>query len=256
MNTFLHSSMRLLAALCLSLSIATAGDITVFAAASLSDALEEAAGKYEALSGDKVICNFAASSTLARQIQAGARADLFFSADEAQMDSLEKAGLVARDTRKSLLSNTLVIIVSKDSPHSRLSPEQLKNIRRLALADPEAVPAGVYAKTWLKKLGVWEQVAPNVIPAENVRASLAIVEAGNADAGIVYKTDAAIGKNIKVAFEVPKADGPHISYPIALLTDAPNAEGAKRFLRFLESPEGLRIFQRFGFLVAGQDPKQ
>lgn len=241
----------LLVFLLLPLLSAQGTEITVYAAASLSDAMEEAAKAYRAASGSdtRIVTNFAASSTLARQIREGARADLFFSADEAQMQGLEQAGLIRPETRRSLLSNTLVIIVFKEEPARPLSPKALPGLRRIALADPEAVPAGVYAKAWLTRLGLWEAVAPKVIPTENVRAALAAVEAGNADAGIVYKTDAALSRKAAIAFEVPRADGPAIAYPVALLKEAPNPAEATRFLRFLESPEGLAIFKRFGFLV-------
>jgi len=245
----------------LCLCAARAGEITVYAAASLSDAMEEAAREWKAASGsgDAVVCNFAASSTLARQIREGARADIFFSADEAQMETLARAGLIDAQTRRSLLSNTLVIVVHKESSKAALSPEQLATaaIRRLALADPEAVPAGVYARAYLTRLGLWKAVEPKVIPAGNVRAALAAVEAGNADAGIVYKTDAALSGKVVVAFEVPRKEGPAISYPVALLREAPNAADARAFLHFLQSPRGLAIFERFGFLIPdGRDRKE
>ncbi len=223
---------------------ARAADTTVFAAASLADALEEAAQLYK---GGKVVSNFAASSTLARQIAEGARADLFLSADEAQMDRLAQGGHLREGTRRSLLSNTLVIVTPKGA--KALSPQALPGVRRLALADPEAVPAGVYAKAYLTKLGLWEAVAPKVVPTANVRAALAAVEAGNMDAGIVYKTDAARSAKVAIAYEVPRAEGPQISYPVALLKDAPNAEGGAAFLKFLESPEGVALFKRHGFLI-------
>ncbi len=239
--------MKLLVALLLTLAAlcpTRAAEVTVFAAASLADALGEAAKAYP---GGKIVSNFAASSTLARQIAEGARADLFLSADEAQMDRLAQGGHLRPETRRSLLSNTLVIVVP--SGNAALSPQELAGVRRLALADPEAVPAGVYAKAYLTKLGLWEAVAKRVIPTENVRAALAAVEAGNADAGIVYKTDAARSGKVAIAFEVPLAEGPQISYPGALLKDAPNAEGGAAFLKFLESPEGVAIFKKHGFLI-------
>ncbi|HSS49070.1 MAG TPA: molybdate ABC transporter substrate-binding protein, partial [Thermoanaerobaculia bacterium] len=175
---------------------AAAAEVNVFAAASLTDALKEIATTYESSSGDKLVFNFGASSTLARQIQEGAPADLFFSADEAKMDSLAKGGLVVKETRKSLLSNTLVVVVPVDSKLVIASPADLatSKVRVLALAEPQSVPAGIYAKEWLKTQKLWSRVIDKVVPTENVRAALAAVESGNVDAGIVYKTDAGISK--------------------------------------------------------------
>ncbi len=225
-----------------------AGEVTLFAAASLTEAMEEAAKRFEAMRGGetKVIANFAGSSTLARQIEEGARADLFFSADEAQMDRLARSGLIRAGTRRTLLSNTLVIVVLEKG--RQMVPAELPTLRRIALADPEAVPAGVYAKAYLQKLGLWAAVEPKVVPTENVRGALAALEAGNVDAAIVYKTDAALSRKAFVAFEVPRAEGPLIAYPVALLRDARAAEEGAAFLDFLESPEGRAIFERFGFL--------
>jgi len=181
-------------------AVPAAAEVTVFAAASLTDALKEIATAYEGSSGDKLVFNFGASSILARQIQEGAPADLFFSADEAKMDSLAKGGLVTKETRRSLLSNTLVIVVPADSTLTLATPADLatSKVRVLALAEPQSVPAGIYAKEWLKSLKLWSKVIDKVIPTENVRAALAAVESGNADLGIVYKTDAGISKKVRI----------------------------------------------------------
>jgi len=231
---------------------ADAEEMTVYAAISLSEAMEKAAESYEKTSGDKVMLNLAASGTLARQIKEGAVADLFLSADEATMDELEKAGLIVSESRHSLLSNTLVIAVLVDSPFRKISPEQLVQLRRLARADPEVVPAGRYSKDYLLKLGLWDRIASKVIPAESVRGALAMVESGHVDAGMVYRTDAMTTRKVKVAFEVPKAAGPNISYPVAILMESRNKAKAGAFLRFLRSPEGLSIFRRFGFSAIDQ----
>jgi molybdate transport system substrate-binding protein len=230
---------------------ATAAEVTVFAAVSLTDALKEIATAYESATGDKAVFNFGASSTLARQIQEGAPADLFFSADEAKMDGLEKSGLVAKGTRHSLLSNTLVVVVPTDSSLTIASPADLatSKVRVLALAEPQSVPAGIYAKEWLKSQKLWSRVIDKVVPTENVRAALAAVESGNADAGIVYKTDAGISKKVKIAFEVPAADGPKISYPLAVIAESKRQEAARRLLANLESRAALDVFRRYGFLV-------
>jgi len=196
-----------------------AADLNVFAAASLSDALKEIAKAYEPASGDKLRYNFAASSALARQIKEGAPADVFFSADEAKMDDLVKGGLIVTDTRHSLLSNTLVIVVNAEGGAAVSVPADLAKpaIGRIALAEPHTVPAGIYAKEYLEKADLWKKIIDKVVPTENVRACLAAVEAGNADAGIVYKTDALISKKVKVAYEVSVAEGPKSSAQVRRL---------------------------------------
>jgi molybdate transport system substrate-binding protein len=228
-----------------------ADDITVFAAASLTDALKEIGAAYEKTSGDKVAFNFAASNTLEAQIKAGAPADLFFSADEAKMNDMEKQGLIAKDTRKDLLSNTLVVIVPGDSTATLASAKDLSDpkFKKIALGQPDSVPAGIYAKEYLTKLGVWDKVSPAVIPCESVKAALAAVETGNADAGIVYKTDALHSKKVKIAYEVPAAEGPAITYPIAEIEGSKHAEAAKKFLAYLSTPASQAIFQKYGFLT-------
>lgn len=228
-----------------------AATITVFAAASLTDSLREIGRDYQNKTGGKVEFNFAASSVLERQIAEGAPADIFFSADEAKMDALEKKGLIEKKTRRSRLSNSLVIVVASDSPLSIQSPGDLaaNNIGRVALADPQSVPAGIYAKEYLRKMHLWEKIESKVVPMANVRAALAAVESGDAETGIVYKTDAAITKKTRVAYEVPLQDGPKISYPMALLKSAPDPESARSFLAYLDSDAAGRIFAKFGFIV-------
>jgi len=226
-----------------------AAEITVFAAASLTDALKQVATAHQKHSNDKVLFNFAASSTLARQIEEGAPADIFFSADEARMNALENKGLILKQTRKSRLSNSLVIVVAAEGGAAVNHPQDLatEKVKRLALADPKAVPAGIYAEEYLRKQNLWRSVASKVIPTENVRAALAAVEAGNADAGIVYKTDAAISKQVKVACEIPAKDGPDISYPMAIVSGSKQPESAQKFHQFLASEEAGKIFETFGF---------
>ena len=228
-----------------------AAEITAFAAASLTDSLKEIAANYEKISGDKITFNFGASSTLARQIEAGAPADIFFSADEAQMNGLATNGLIDTATRKSILGNSLVVVVPNDSTLQIKSAAGLTNasVKQIALADPKAVPAGVYARAWLIKSQLWPAIEPKVVPTENVRAALAAVGSGNVDAGVVYKTDAAISKSVKIACEVPRADGPDISYPMALVKDSPQPEAAKKFLDYLSSKEAGQVFTRYGFLL-------
>jgi molybdate transport system substrate-binding protein len=235
---------------------AHAATITVFAAASLTDGLGEIARNYQTKTGDKIEFNFAASSLLERQIEEGAPADIFFSADEAKMDALEKKGLVEKKTRRSRLSNSLVIVVAAGSPLSIQSPKDLtaEKIGHVALADPQSVPAGIYAREYLNKIHLWEKIAPKVVPMGNVRAALAAVESGDAEAGIVYKTDAAISKKVRVAFAVPRQDGPKISYPMAVMKEAGDPKAARAFLEYLDSDAAGRVFERFGFILDNHRP--
>lgn len=228
-----------------------ASDIKVFAAASLTDVLQEIAKDYAAKSGDQVRFNFAGSNVLARQIEQGAPADIFISADEAQMENVAQAGLVAAATRRDLLSNTLVIIAPRNSPLGQIQPADLARtgIKRIALADPRTVPAGVYSKAYLTKLGLWAKLESKVVPTANVRAALAAVESADADAGMVYRTDALAGHDIKIVFSVPRADGPKIAYPIALVKTSAGSAAAKKFLAYLESPEARAVFEKNGFLI-------
>jgi molybdate transport system substrate-binding protein len=249
--------LSILLALALSLTTlaarAAGGELTIFAAASLTDALEELAAAYEKAGGGHVGLNLGASSTLSRQIAAGAPADLFVSADEAKMDDLGKRGLVLAGTRRDLLSNTLVVVVPAASRPRVAAAADLagREVRALALADPSAVPAGIYAKAYLQKKGVWEKVSGRVIPTEDVRAALAAVASGNVPAGIVYKTDALISKRVKVAFEVPRAEGPRIVYPFAVVAATRRPAAARKLLAFLASPRAAAVFRRHGFLWIG-----
>lgn len=232
---------------------AMAGEVLVFAAVSLTDALQEIATTYEKSSGDKILFNLAASSVLARQIQEGAPADLFIAADEAKMDQLEKRHLLLAGTRKSVLSNTLVIVVPADSTLKITSPQDLAatKVRALALAEPQSVPAGIYAKEYLRSQHLWSKVIDKVIPTESVRAALAAVESGNVEAGIVYKTDAAISKKVRVVYEVATSEGPKISYPFAVVGSSKQQEAARKFLAYLQSPAALDVFRKYQFLILG-----
>jgi len=243
------------AILALAATAGQAATVTVFAAASLTDALKQIATDYEKSSGDKIVFNFAASGTLSRQIEAGAPADIFFAADETKADALEKKGLLVSGTRESPLGNSLVIVTSAEAAAIH-SPAELTNaaIQHIALGEVQTVPCGTYAKTYLERMSLWPAVESKVIPCASVRAVLAAVESGNVDAGFVYATDAATSKKVKVAFAVPAADAPKISYPLALLKDAPQPEAAKKFLAYLDSPAATAVFKQFGFLVRPSPP--
>jgi molybdate transport system substrate-binding protein len=237
--------------LCLAVSAQTA-QLTVHAASSLTDAMKEISAAYEKQSGDKVRLNFDASSILARQIEEGAPADVFLSADEMKMDALEKAGYLAPGTRKTLLSNTLVIVVPSDGTLKIHSAADLAGgeVKKIAISQPSSVPVGIYSKEYLTKLGLWDKLTPKVVPTQNVRASLAAVESGNVEAGFVYKTDALISDKVKVAYEIPANAGPAIRYPVAVLTTSKESAAAKKFVAYLESEPALAIFRKYGFLVA------
>ncbi len=223
----------------------------VLAAASLQESLNAAADAWAASGHPRPTLAFAASSALARQIEAGAPADLFIAADESWMDDVAKHGLLATGSRSDLLANRLVLV----APAANARPVVIGNgfplaallgDGRLAMADPDAVPAGLYGKAALTALGVWPAVAPRVARAENVRAALALVERGEAPYGIVYATDALASSGVRAVGTFPKSSHPPIRYPIARLATAasPDTEG---FRRFLLSDAGQAIFRRFGF---------
>jgi molybdate transport system substrate-binding protein len=226
-------------------------EITVYAAASLKDALGALGTVCASQSGAAPVYNFGASNDLARQILAAGKADIFFSADTAWMDEVAKSNMVDTASRRSLLSNQLVVVVPDDSTLQISSAADLASeaIQRLSLANPAAVPAGKYARAWLEKAGVWDKVGDRVIPAPDVRAALAAVEEGAVQAGVVYRTDAAIARHARIAFTVPEADGPRITYPVAVLKDRPHMDAARRTVDCYAGPEGTAHFERFGFIV-------
>jgi molybdate transport system substrate-binding protein len=223
--------------------------ITVSAAVSLTDALTAIAEQYGREGRGSVRFNFAASNVLARQIIAGAPVDLFVSADEAQMDAVAAAQLLLDGSRVDLLRNQLAIVVPNDRPRTMTGPRDLMDasLRRIAIGDPAAVPAGVYAKAWLEKEGLWPALEPRMVPSGSVRAALAAVESGAADAGIVYRTDARVALKATVAYVLPVDRGPRIVYPGAIVRASSAQSEAKRFLEYLRGATAARIFERFGF---------
>jgi molybdate transport system substrate-binding protein len=228
-------------------------DLIVFAAASLKNALDEADALYERGRNQKVRVSYAASSALARQIEAGAPADVFISADLEWMDYLAARGLIRPETRANLLGNEIVLIAPASSqvrltvaPNFPLA-ESLAG-GRLAMADPTSVPAGKYGKAALEALGVWRSVAEHVAPAENVRAALLLVARGEAPLGIVYQTDAAAETGVKVVGAFPESTHPPIVYPITV-TAASKEPGAAAYVAFLKSPSAKPVFERQGFTV-------
>jgi len=226
--------------------------VTVFAAASLTDALNEIGRTYEAKTGHHVVFSFAASSALAHQIESSSGADVFLSADMDWMNYLDGKGLMNHASIRTLLGNHLVLIAPKDSaaavtiaPHFDLAGA-LKG-GRLAIADPASVPAGKYGKQSLTALGVWDAVAGQLAQAENVRAALAYVARGEAPLGIVYTTDAMAEPKVKIVGEFPDNTHPAIVYPAGLTKDA--KPGASDFLAFLSSDAATAIFKKDGFVV-------
>lgn len=224
--------------------------LTVSAATSLTDVLESIAQAYATGGGGPVRLNFAGSNTLARQIVNGAPADVFISADEVQMDVVERAGYVRAGTRTVIARNQLVVLAAPELADAvrenfqRGAPE----IRRLALGDPAAVPAGVYARQYLERQGLWTLYESRIVPTANVRAAVVAVETGAADAAIVYRTDIAVARRAVAAFLVPFEAGPLIEYPAAVLAGSRHPDEARRFLAFLRGAEASAIFARFKFL--------
>ncbi|MHA6720837.1 molybdate ABC transporter substrate-binding protein [Sphingomonas sp. RS6] len=234
-----------------SAAAATSRPPLVLAAASLQESMNAAADAWMRAGHARPILSFAASSALARQIIAGAPADLFVSADEPWMDAVEKAGRVLPGTRKTFLANRLVLAVPvrdrRDvDPANAAALVRMIGRGPLAMADPDAVPAGRYGKAALVRLGAWRSLQPHVVRAENVRAALALVERGAAPFSIVYATDARASDRVRVAGLFPAASHPPIRYPVARLraSRSPEAEG---FRRFLLSRAGKAIFARYGF---------
>ena len=222
--------------------------LTVCAAVSLTDSLEAAVEIYRGEGGGPVRFNFAGSNTLARQLVNGAPADLFISADEAQMDVAAAAGAIDRTTRVALVANRLAVIVRPGGGDLRDVRALLRpDVRRVAIGDPAAVPAGVYARQYLLAVGLWEAMQSRLVPVGNVRAAVAAVENGSVDAGIVYETDAAIASRAGTAFVISGEGAPRIVYPAAIVTVSRNREGAARFLRFLQGPKAVELFRRHHF---------
>jgi len=219
----------------------------VLAAASLQESLNAAADAWARLGHTRPVLSFAASSALARQVAAGAAADLFISADEPWMDDVQRRGLIVPGSRANLVGNRLVVVQPATATAPGAVPlSRLLASGRVALADPASVPAGRYAQASLTRLGLWDAVAPRVVRGENVRAALALVERGAAEWGLVYATDARASQRVRAVRMLPAASHPPIRYPLARLRSSTSAD-AEGFRRFLLSKAGKAIFARFGF---------
>jgi len=232
--------------LVLSATAARAQEILVFAAASLTESLQEIGKAFEAQAHVTPRFSFGASSDLARQIKAGAPADVFFSADTAKVDDLEKAGFVRHADRREFLSSVLVVVVPRESRTTVHAPADMTKFPKIALADPAAVPAGIYAKKWLESAGLWKQIEPKVVPTLDVRAALAAVATGSVPVGVVYKTDAAISKDVRIAWTV--THGPEIAYSLARVGKSTNA-AAQQFVDFVTGPQARAVFEKYGFVI-------
>ncbi len=224
-----------------------ARELHVFAAASLREVVTDIADHFGAEHGVVPVCNFGSSGRLAVQIERGGNTDVFLSAGRVEVARLDSGGLLASPP-SPLLSNRLVVIAPAN--HAELEgPQALLRFDKIALGDPDSVPAGRYAKRWLESIDAWDTLGPRSIPALDVRAVIATVEHGGADVGIVYRTDARVSDAVRVAFEVDGEHAPKIEYPVALLRDAREPDLAARFLRFLRSPVARQAFTARGFLI-------
>ena len=225
--------------------------MVVSVAASVYDALDEIAGLYRAATGVTVALNAGSSNALARQIVEGANAGLFISADNRQMDVVEKAGRIVAGTRTRLLTNELAVIVPSDAPAERTVARVLEGgVARLAMGEPVAVPAGVYGRAWLERQGAWARLEAKIVPFPTVTAVVSAVANGRVDAGIVYRTDAMASKSVRVIARVSPKEHPYldISYPAAIIAGRSEAE-ARKFLEFLKGPAARAVFERRGFGV-------
>ncbi|WP_027859164.1 molybdate ABC transporter substrate-binding protein [Marinobacterium jannaschii] len=227
--------------------------ITLFAAASMTNALQEVISRFEAQQDIEVTPVYAASSALARQIARGAPATVFISANRKWMDYLQQQGVVEPSNRATLLNNRLVIIASRDYNTESISLDagwplkQQLDGERLAMADPDHVPAGIYAKQALQSLGLWQQAATLITRSRNVRSALALVERGETPLGIVYKTDAMVSPNVRIVAEFPAGSHPAIEYPMALITGSGREDAGNKLYQYLRSEEAAGIFHRYGF---------
>ncbi|MCW8330002.1 molybdate ABC transporter substrate-binding protein [Photobacterium sp. SDRW27] len=228
--------------------------VTVFAASSLTNAMNDVAKAYEDQTGVKATLSYASSSALARQIAQGAPADIYLSANEKWMDYVEQQSAVEPSSRKTLLQNSLVLVAPNDYPQDEVKITASWDLgkalqgTRLAMGDPRHVPAGIYAKESLEALGLWEKADRLLARANNVRSALLLVERQEAMLGVVYKTDALISKKVKIVNELPNDSHTPISYPVAIVKDKAN-KSVDDFYKYLQSDQAQVIFEKYGFGV-------
>lgn len=226
-------------------------ELIIFGAMSLTDALTEISHRFGEGRNIKVYCNFAGSSTLQRQIEKGAPADVFISASPKQIDALQRKGLIDDETRRAILNNRLVLVAPVNSMLSMTDVGLLTqdSIRRIAIGEPNSVPAGIYGKEALTHLGIWEAVQSKLIPSADVRSTLAYVESGEVDVGVVYQTDAAMSQKVRIIYQFPDSIHTPIVYPAAVLRDTEHKVLAQTFLEYLQTAEVAAIFEKYGFSV-------
>ena len=227
-------------------------ELCISAAASLTDVMKEIGTKYEAAHpGMKITYNFGSSGALQSQIEEGAPADVFVSAAQQQMDALEKKDLLIKDTRKDLLENAVVVIVPKDSKLELASIEEIATdkVKKIALGEPKGVPVGQYSEEVFKSVNLLEQVKAKAVYGSDVRQVLTWVENGEVDCGIVYATDAAISKNVRILMTTPDSSHKPVVYPAAVVKATKNEKDAKDFMAFLSTPEIKALFEKYGFQV-------
>lgn len=226
-------------------------EVHVFAAASMTDCLDEIIALYQEDSNNTIVPVYESSGTLEKQILEGADCDIFISANQEKMDSVQEQGAVDEDTRKDLLGNNLTLIASADKEGAVKDVESLlsDDVQTIAIGEPADVPAGEYAEELFKNMGIWDQIQPKLVYAKNVRAVLEYVDGGDADAGMVYHTDALLMENGKIICDAPADKYTAVNYPAAIMSEAPQPEAAADFYAFLETDEAKAIFEKYGFIV-------
>ncbi|PLT33702.1 molybdate ABC transporter substrate-binding protein [Bacillus sp. V5-8f] len=223
-------------------------ELTVSAAASLKDALEEIRDEYEKENERiDIHFNFGASGTLQQQISQGAPVDLFFSAAQDKFNALVKDGII--ETERNLLGNEIVLVIPKQSKLKTHSFDDLRNVSKIAIGTPEVVPAGEYARETLKTIALWDKVEPNIVYAKDVRQVLTYVETGNADAGIVYRTDAIRSKKAEIVAEAPPGSHQEIIYPMGIIKNSNHLTESQEFYQYLQGEKAMDIFEKYGFKV-------
>lgn len=227
-------------------------ELMVSVAASLTDAMQEIKEIYAEQHPEvNITYNFAASGTLQRQIEEGAPVDLFISAGKSQMDALEEKGLIVGASRKDLLGNEIVLIAAENCNLTGFEGLADDDIGKISIGTPETVPAGKYAQETLMTLGLWDELQPKLVPAKDVRQVLHYVETGNVDGGMVYRSDALLGRGIKVVAAAPADSHRPIVYPMAIIKSTKHPEAVEAFAAFLSGDEAAQIFTKYGFITLG-----
>ncbi len=224
--------------------------LTISAAASVRNSIEEIKATYAAINPDvELVLNFGGSGSLQKQIEEGAEVDIFISAAAKQMDALSEKGLILEDTREDLLGNSIVLVIPADST-SVASFENLAddNVKSIALGEPKSVPAGQYSEEALKSLGLLDRITPKAVYAKDVKEVLTWVETGNADAGIVYKTDAVASDKVKIVSEAPSGSYSPVVYPSAVMKETKNLSEAQEFINYMYSDDAKPVFEKYGFV--------